>query len=194
MKKTLVNGCLRLALASLLLLSGCIVTSVYPFYTEESLRPEPKLLGLWRDAKEPDQTWEFAQAGQLAWTVTYCNGDSTNVMSGHVFVLKGEELLDVMGSVDLDEQCPPAIPSHTVFRLSITEGKVRLIPMSHEWLVKETSKHRNHTPHLVVARNDKGEAERIVLTGTTRQLQKFLGKHLQNKEAWEDAIELKRPE
>src|SRR6266704_1494547 len=41
------------------LLTGCLVTSVYPFYQQKDLAFEPALLGDWTNPKEAGEHWKF---------------------------------------------------------------------------------------------------------------------------------------
>ena len=42
-----------------LMLSSCIVKSLYPFYTKDTISFEKKFLGIWKD-KDPDNQWIIA--------------------------------------------------------------------------------------------------------------------------------------
>jgi len=48
------------------IVTGCVVTSVGPYYTKENLLSEPALLGNWTNIKSPDQVWKFEPGGELS--------------------------------------------------------------------------------------------------------------------------------
>ena len=52
----LISTGLALALAT-----GCVLTSVYPFYFEKDVVFEPALLGSWQKAGQTDEQWQFTK-------------------------------------------------------------------------------------------------------------------------------------
>ena len=48
---------------ALILVTGCIVTSVNPLYTEKDLVFDPALVGAWSEGEGKD-TWAFEKAGE----------------------------------------------------------------------------------------------------------------------------------
>ncbi|HXU77052.1 MAG TPA: hypothetical protein VN794_10810, partial [Methylomirabilota bacterium] len=56
--------------AAAVLLAGCVVSSVCPFYTEKDLVFEPAILGSWINQKDASETWKFERGEKLAYRFT----------------------------------------------------------------------------------------------------------------------------
>src|SRR2546427_6041438 len=81
-------------LALLPLLTGCVVTSVYPFFNAKDVAFEPALIGAWADAgstNAANEHWQFEKAPGQAFKL---DRKSTRLNSSHsqisyaVFCLK----------------------------------------------------------------------------------------------------------
>ncbi len=98
MKKVLAGG----ALAFLVLTNaGCIVTSVYPYYSDDTVVFEPALLGTWLEA-DGKTRWTVAREGDKAYRVEAIEqkaeaGPATDVsaFAGHLFRLDGAQFIDL---------------------------------------------------------------------------------------------------
>src|SRR5262245_31731936 len=75
-------------------LTGCILTSVYPFYNEKDLAFDSTLLGTW--AKPADnESWHFDKQGTHAYQLTLISGGKTNQLQAHLFKLQDQKYLDL---------------------------------------------------------------------------------------------------
>ena len=45
----------------MLFLAGCVVTSIYPYYTDKDLVSDPALVGEWVEASKTNETSEYVQ-------------------------------------------------------------------------------------------------------------------------------------
>lgn len=184
-----------LFLCGALLLGGCIVTSVYPFYDAKSLTFEPRLLGQWdveTDSGEANEHWTFEQETNHSFKVSYKNNQTTSVMQGHTFKLKGELFLDLLTTDIDDEHQPPPIPAHMVVRLVEVGTTMRMIPMSYEWLGELLEKNPKALRHHIIYADEKKEHQRLILTADTPELQRFLVAHLKTPEAWKEESKLRK--
>jgi len=184
-----------LLLGAMLLLGGCIVTSVYPFYDAKSLSFEPRLLGQWNvetDSGEASEQWTFEQETNHSFKVSYVNNQTTSVMQGHTFKLKGELFLDLFTTDIDDEHQPPPIPAHMVVRLVEVGTTMRMVPMNYEWLGELLEKNPKALRHHIICAEEKKEHQRLVLTADTPELQRFLVAHLKTSEAWKGESKLRK--
>src|SRR5438093_12239936 len=90
-------------------LTGCVVTSVYPFYTDKDLIFETKLLGTWKSAKDRDSK----ERGNLIRTDTTgyratLTESSTNSYAAHLFQLDGQMFLGLAAEARHDDCMPPS--------------------------------------------------------------------------------------
>lgn len=187
--KTIRNGFIAV---SFLLLAGCIVTSVYPFYTAKDLGFEPALLGQWQDAKQENDRWEFTKAGTNAYLINWISGDQTNRIRGHLFKLGSQTFMDLFSAEGSCDAFPPPIPSHMVLRVIQVAPTVRMAGLDHDWLKKYLSENPKAIRHHLVQTSENSDDVQVVLTAGTAELQKFILGLLDNSEAWQEPTELKR--
>ncbi len=69
--------CVALA-ATLALLTGCIVLSVYPFYTVKDLAYDPSMIGVWTNAQSNAEIWKFEPGETNSHALTYASVSETN--------------------------------------------------------------------------------------------------------------------
>ncbi len=180
---TLLTG---LALA----LTGCVVTSVYPFYSEKDVAFEPALVGNWKKADQPDEHWKFERAGGNGYRITSESGDKTNVFQGHVFKLQGQTFLDLTTTGWKEDIQPEPVPSHFLARIVQLTPTVKLSAMTYDWLKALLAKEPKALRHIVIETGEKPDDRRLVLTADTADLQQFVVRHLKTESAWETSVEL----
>lgn len=175
-----------------LILAGCVVTSVYPFYTDKDLAFEPSLLGEWVGADEAPKPGEFVRVerlGKLGYVATVFTADSTNSVICHLFRLNKQLFLDSCPTNDsLDH-----IPVHQVSKVTQLQPELETADLKYDWLealLKQNPKALRHT--RVREKADESGDGRIVLTADTAELQKFLRAHLTNTNAWQQPSRVKR--
>ena len=174
------------------LLTGCLVTSVAPFYTINDLVFEQSLVGDWSKADEPDEHWRFEKAGATAYQLDYSSGGKKTAVQAHLFKLQGHLFLDLFSSEQKEEMLPPPIPTHFLLRVDQLAPTVRMAPMDYEWLKEQLNKEPGALRHLVIRGSDNPDDTRVVLTADTSELQKFLLAHLKTEAAWKDGFVLQK--
>ena len=173
--------------ATAIVLAGCVVTSVSPFYTQTDLVYESGLVGNWIQAKGGAEVWRFEQSDAKAYRFTRIESRKATVMQAHAFKLEGQLFLDIY-SLQEDIQ---AIPAHYLLKVAQVTPTLQLSQLDNDWLLALLDKDPKATRHHVVV-GEKPEDRRVVLTGDTAELQKFVTKHLRTAEAWKDCFEFKR--
>jgi hypothetical protein len=170
-------------------LTGCVVTSVYPFYTEEDLVSEPGLVGNWIKTGEDadNEVWKFEKGRDLAYRFTLIESRKATVMEVHAFKLRGQLFLDVFST----EQDFHVIPPHYLLKVSQLTPTLRMSELNDEWLNELLLKNPGALRHERVKTGDQPEDRRIVLVAETLELQKFVIQHLKTEGAWTD-FELER--
>jgi len=181
-----------LSAAAVVLMTGCIVTSVHPFYTEKDLKYEPSLLGAWTNTQSLNEIWTFEKESDKSYRVTYFSGtagERTNLLQGRLFSIAGANFLDFMSSEPCKDEMPPSIPSHLLLKVTQMTPSLRMTVLDHDWLQTLLDRDPQLLQHMMLEdKNDK----RVVLTAPTSELQAFLVKHLATQAAWKDPFELKR--
>lgn len=175
-----------------LLGAGCLVTSVYPFYTAKDVQFEPALLGKWSDTKTKNEHWQFEQQGDKHYQLTYSEGtNAPYTMQATFFKMKGESFLDAFTTKEVDVQ-PPPIPSHFLLRVLELKPNLRMAPLDYDWLQKTLAENPKALRHCLTPPDEKPENQRLVLTADTAELQKFVLAHLNTRAAWTNETELSR--
>ena len=190
-----------------LALTGCVVTSVYPFYFEKDLIFEPDLVGNWKQTKQAEEHWKFVRANGNTYRVTSQSIEKTNVFLGHVFKLQGRTFLDLTTTGWKEDIQPEPVPSHFLARIEQLKPTLKVLIMDYGWLKELIAKDPKAVRHIVLPTGEKPEDRRIVLTADTTELQEFLLKHLttegplvykpgegwqhrNNEGMWETSVEL----
>jgi hypothetical protein len=175
--------------AAAVLLAGCVVTSVCPFYTAKDVVFEPALVGDWiaETNSAGNEIWKFDAAGDQAYRFTIIKPDTASVMEAHAFKLDGQLFLDV-SSLNTDIS---VIPPHYLLKINQTEPTLRMSQLDHDWLKGLLAKKPGAIRHHLIKDGDKPDDVRVVLTADTPELQKFVLANLKTEGAWAD-IELHR--
>ena len=189
MKKLLL---LLVTLAASAMVTGCVVTSVYPFYHQKDLAFESTLVGQWINPEQATEHWVFEQEGTNAYRVTFSSGTNRVLLDGHLFRISGQLFLDLFNRHESDDMQPPPIPSHVLLRVSQLSPTLRFSELNYDWLKQVLASNPNALRHHAVLSEEKPQDRRIVLTADTAELQKFLEHHLKTEEAWTHSFELKR--
>ncbi|MCW5551592.1 MAG: hypothetical protein KIS67_05420 [Verrucomicrobiae bacterium] len=161
------------------LLSACI-PSVNPYYTDKQVFFEPRLVGEWlpqEDSKDAE-SWKFESAEGKAYKLTVTEEEGRQgEFTAHLFKLKQELFLDLIPS-----ECKYAtneaglvaaamIPGHLLARVTQVAPELKLAFFDWRWL----EQHLKANPKALAHR---AAGETIVLTASTRDLQRFVLKHL----------------
>ncbi len=170
------------------ILAGCVVVSVCPYYSRENLVSEPALLGSWVNPSNTDEIWTFEPSRALAYRFTLIESSKATVMEAHTFKLQGQLFLDIFSL----EQDFHVIPAHYLLKVSQVTPTLRLYELNDAWLKELFAKDPSVLRHHFVQSGDKPADLRLILTGDTPELQKFIIEHLSTELAWKEAFELNR--
>jgi hypothetical protein len=177
------------------LLAGCIVMSVYPFYTPKDLVSDPGLAGRWNDASQTNSFWQFTDAGGKRYTLTTTDDQATNGFDAHLFQLKKYKYLDLLAT-NRDEFQKFQMPVHLISKVTRTDDGLSLQFMDYGWLWGLLETNPAALRHIIVpeSADDTNNGNMVYLTADTKELQKFLLKHAEDTNAFnsKSAVELKR--
>jgi hypothetical protein len=173
--------------AAAVVLAGCVVTSVSPFYTQTDLVYEPGLVGNWIQAKGGSEVWRFEQSDAKAYRFTRIEELKASVMQAHAFKLEGQLFLDIH-SLDQNVQ---VIPAHYLLKVTQVAPTLQMSQIDNVWLLGLLEKDPKAARHYVIV-DEKSQDRRVVLTGATEELQKFVARYVKTDEAWNDSFEFKK--
>lgn len=167
-----------------LALTGCVVTSIYPYYTDKDLVFDPALVGDWVEAGATNASAEhatFERAGEKGYSVTTFTTTETNSSDAHLFRLKQQLFLDVCTT----NRSLDYVPVHQVSKVTRTGPTMETANLNYDWLTKLLEKNPREIRHMVLRQKPADEkGGRIVLTADTKELQRFILKHINNTNAW----------
>ncbi len=190
-------------------LSGCVVYSFYPLYTEKDLFANDILLGEWFEEDDQeilfnadDSEWIFKHPfigkkekgiiDSTAYVLTMKTvEDGKEIVSEfRVYVIKlaGQYFLDFyleefLEDEDLTLASFHIVPVHTFAKLTVEHDKLVINWFDQEWLedlIKENKIRIHHE------NND----DYILLTAKPKELQKFVAKYVNSAEAFDDGLEV----
>jgi hypothetical protein len=152
------------------LIASC-VQSLHPLYTDKDLIFEPAIVGTWES--EGGNLWIFLKSGEKSYELVYQEKETPARFQAHLVKLGQYQFLDLYPtSLDLknDLQQAHILYTHTFFRVWLDHDTLRLAILEHDWLKKMLDEKKVTIKHEVV---DK----RVVLTASTKDLQKFVMKY-----------------
>lgn len=180
---------LALFCAAVLFVAGCVVTSVYPYYTEDDLIYDAAFLGKWVVAGSTNLSTDYVivePQGKNGYLATTFTADETNSTEIHLFRLKGHLFVDSLST----NRSLDYVPVHQLSK--VTELKSNLMEsatMNYKWLAERLEKHPRDLRHVRLQEPAGGDEKdfRIVLTADSKDLQRFVLKHLNETNAWNEA-------
>jgi hypothetical protein len=179
--------------AATALLCSCI-PSVNPFYTDKDVVFDARLLGEWQEKDKSDNpdVWKFESTTNKTYKLTVTEKESKQGrFNAHLFQLTQEYFLDLIpddcnyATNQADLVAASMYPGHLLVRVPQLEPVLKLALFDFGWLQKFLEKKPKALAHHK-------EGDHIVLTAGTRDLQRFVLKHLGEDELFEKPDEMIR--
>jgi hypothetical protein len=184
-----------------LLVSGCLVKSLHPFYKESDVVFNPSLIGTWLDNDsskwviEQSEMKKFPGESQLqnSYKITYYEKNEASVFDTHLFKLNNQLYVDFVPS---DIKIPELtgyhlVPTHSIAKVSISENEISLKWFNETWLASLFEKNKIRISHETIP-NEDGD-NMYVLTASTDELQKFIIKYGNDPAAFKDNSDKDKP-
>jgi hypothetical protein len=179
-----------------LFFSGCVVYSFYPLYTEDDLFPNEILTGNWVDNDGSHWNFEHECHGKkvpenIDSTSYVLNlktkDDEESKFSVHVIQLGGYYFLDFYLEDFLDDKELTLadfhiVPVHTFAKLTVENDTLQINWFDQDWLENLIEENKIRIHH-------ENNGDFILLTAKPGELQKFVTKYVNSKEAFEDGME-----
>ena len=185
------------------ILGGCVpVISLHPLYTEKDVLLDKKLYGTWvDDSNDSKTTWEFKSIDEPknAYKLIFTDEEGMKgSFVAHLVKLQNRLFLDIFPSEPPWEPEDPnkmdwpynslfLIPAHTFVKVDSIEPQLKLrqtLESKMEELLKENPSAVEHT----------SVGDRLVLTGSTKELQAFVLKYADDERVFTDQVTLSRKE
>ena len=184
-----------LALASM---TGCLVSSLHPFYKEKDKFYDEKMVGNWIDGDsciwtiQPNIFHEYIMGPEVtddSYNIMYYEDeDSPGYFKGTLFQLKGVNYVDFYPDGDEDHcvndfVCWHHIPTHTLARVQYNSDSILLYWFAEEWLTELFEENRIRIKHETI---EYADFTRQLLTASTDELQKFIKKYVSGPKMTEE--------
>jgi hypothetical protein len=169
----------------LIFLSGCLVQSFHPFYTDKSKVALPQLNGQWdlvtawgEDASTNVLPWQISDNEIVAYDP---NSQPSKVQA--VFFKLGKTLFcDTTAGNIGDTKIPwywawHVFPVHTVTKVETNANSLIFTPLDLDWLTNRVATGRVSLPHL-------DEEKSLLFTAKAADWEKFLTKYANNMDAF----------
>ena len=175
------------------IITGCVVTSVYPYYHAKDVTFDEALLGKWIPADETNSNagefWTFEKVSERTYKLTTFDS-KTNQYDAVLFQLGGQTFLDCLTR----ERNDCSTPNHILLRLESSQPQLKMVLLDYSWLSKLIEKEPRAIRHIIVPTEagTEGGGGNFTLTADTFELQRFILKHLKTKEAWAEPLVMER--
>lgn len=188
--KTIAYGLLATSLVALV---GCVVTSVYPYYTAKDVVSDPALIGTWAEAGETnaaEKNWQFAAGPDQSYLLTVRDTAEKTGFTAHLFALHGRRYLDALPTKREDDFIPP----HYLLAVSRLDGTaLELSLLSYGWLQELVKTNPAAIRHVWVDRDaQQPDSGKLVLTADTAELQRFILQYRDDTNAFAETLKLVR--
>jgi hypothetical protein len=175
-------------LGFLLICAGC-VPSLNPLYTEADLIFDAALLGVWTDL-EATESWAFTSSDDKEYKLVYTDeSGKKGEFKARLLKIEGRSFLDLTpvkpALAENDFYKANFLPTHTFILITQPAPNAQIAYLEPEWLKSFLAKNPAAIRHERLA----GE---ILLTASTKDLQKFLLAHLNTPGAFSKPIGIKR--
>lgn len=183
--------------AGLLALFQSCIPSIYPLYTEDTVVFEKMLIGKWTE--DNSDTWVFEQGQnnlfernkEKSYRLTYQDEKDKLIFEAHLVKLDKYYFFDFYLLTDENDTpdmqaIAPLVPTHGFAKVEFTNNEMKLLFFNYEWLEKLIKQKRIRIKHETL----KGGT--VLLTAPTEELQKFVVKYAEEKDAYIDPLILTR--
>lgn len=175
-------------------LGGCVLPSLHPLYSDKDIVFEEKLLGNWRSCSSKEM-WLFEKGSEPnSYNLTGTDTDGSGKFIAHLVAIDDMLFLDLFpGEPESLKSCSlwrySICPLHLFIKVDQIEPTLKIRMMNPEKMQKLLENDPNLLKHEILEKND----NRIVLTASTAELQKFMRAYGNSDELFGDVAEFKPP-
>ncbi len=180
-----------------MLLSGCYVSSIHPLYTKKDRIFLPEIEGKWISNDKETYLFEKTKDDTLSYKLTHIEkrqegevnpGSDTAIMEANFVRLGNEIFMDL--TVGDNSHIKGfgfmlnlhIMKVHSFSKIKFLDGNPQIHFMKEKWLEDIIKNNRIRIKHEVI------EDDKIVLTASTKELQKFMTKYADEEQAYDDPI------
>jgi hypothetical protein len=163
-------------------LSGCMVVSINPLFTENDLVFDEQLVGTW----EEDHNQMVVEKGtDGSYHMTYVEDDERTDYRLSLLKLGDQFFWDMQPLEEPSDDDFLLLQTHLAVRVSVDEDNLTMAILDGDWLKRGLKQGTIQVDHQVLE-------DRVVLTGSTAELQTFFRSIAGNKQAFSDPAVYRR--
>jgi hypothetical protein len=114
-----------------LVVSGCLVVSINPGYSETTIAWDPDLVGTWVDAEDKAML-QIERGEWRSYRLHYEHPIEKGDLTGYLTIIGNERYLDVMPPRGQDRGSF-LLPVHALLRVRLEGDRLELTPLSYDW-------------------------------------------------------------
>lgn len=177
------------------LLQGCIVKSLHPFFHESDIIFKKELLATWTDQDGSQWSIRPFKEKTNAYEMHFLhNGEKDVVFLAHLFLLNNELYFDFLPLSDGVEEESLSLfnlhllPTHSIAKVAVVnKNEIQIKWFNEEWMQSLFDQNRIKISHEVIDEMPKEEDKMYILTASTEELQKFVVKYGSEDAAFDDS-------
>lgn len=180
---------IKFVLAATLLLGTSCVPSINPIFTDRDLVFDQSIVGKWADPGSTE-TWEFFSSNEKEYRLIHTDENGkTGAFSARLANLRGKTFLDIVPArrekTATEFYEDHFFETHTFVLIEKRDSAVLISYLEPKWLKDHLAAKPKAVEHLVVD----GE---ILLTDSTKKLQRFVSDIVEEKGAFSEPSEIRR--
>ena len=149
---------------------GCLVVTVNPSHTRDSLIWEPGLVGEWQSVDD-NSSIRVERGEWQSYTIEYVHTIEKGRLTGYISTIGKDLYLDVMPARGQDHGSF-LLPLHVVLRMTLDADRLELTPLSYDWFFDRLRK-KVAVPGLNVSLDEK---ENALIVSPTAALRTWIGR------------------
>ena len=172
--------------------TGCGIFSLHPLYHQEDLILNTSLIGTWQNAEDEGTFVKIDTLKDNKYEFVLIDDEDTVSFVMGLLKLKDQYFIDLYppddcpffaGNCDmLENMFRNYIPAHTFLKFDFLDNDIVLTEFDNERLIKLFQQNRVRLPHEMIGDGDSDDY--VVITASTNDLQKFISRYANDKEAF----------
>ncbi len=181
---------LLVALAITVFFSGCVIRAIHPFYTKDTLVFKSELSGVWFDTDLEDEkqgkegSWTFKPIEGTYYELQLIQDEKPWTFDAHLFEVSGQLFMNMYPNIEKTEEFYEGfyhlqlLPTHNVAKVILEKNSLKLQFIDGEIFEDLLENEKLRIKH------EKRE-DGIVLTASSKELQGFLAKYMNEEELFD---------
>lgn len=157
---------------------GCLVVTLHPTHTRESLIWEPGLIGSWQNA-EDNASLTIERGDWQSYRIRYVHPIETGELTGFLTAIGEQRYLDVMPAKG-EDRGSFVVPVHTTLRVQLDGDRLDLSALSYDWFVDRLNT-KAGVPGLSVVLDQK---ENALVVSPTEALRRWIARQAADSEVY----------